>query len=235
MKDKKQYLSKLEKIRELITTYENMENKNDSMKLEGLIEERFSQLDNIYKNALWRLRVKFSEIKKRKKFSIFNCTKCNSNEKMTYQTTKKKRQMSSGPIAIQHTVTYQHIEFDFPVCRNCKKKIKKLETIDGILILISLGWIIGFGGYGVYTIFQTTSIVLPIIFISVAAIGFIGFWIGRFILRFLKFWPRRFLKIKVKYIGRGKPHRGKNYEGIPMIKPVDSKKWISYESWLKSP
>ncbi|KKM13877.1 hypothetical protein LCGC14_1711810 [marine sediment metagenome] len=234
MKDKKQYLSRLEKIREMITHYEKIANKDGL--IEELIEENITQLDGEFKRTPWKLitlKEKYKEIKKRKEFSIFHCVRCDSHENMAYQTATRKMQMRSGPINVQHTVTYQNFEFDFPVCGKCKKKIERLETIDGLSLLIFLGWIIGFGGYGVYTIFQTTSIVLPIIFISIAVIGGIGFWIGKLVLRFLKYWPRRFVKIKVKFIGRGTPHRGKNYEGIPMVKPVDSKKWISYESWVK--
>ncbi len=234
--DKKHDLPILKKIRELISNYDKIENKVDLINHEELIEEYFLQLDNVKKKAKFRLSRKYYEIKLRKKFLIDHCVRCNSQKDMTYQEVTRKRVMRSGPVAIAHTVTYQHLDYNFPVCGECKKKINRIQSLDGLLLLISLGWIIGFGGYVLleyflaYRINRPISSELHVIFISIAAIGAIGFGaIGRVILRFLKYWPRRFIKIKVKFIGHGTPHRGKNYEGIPMIKPIDSKKWISYE------
>jgi hypothetical protein len=73
-----------------------------------------------------------------------------------------------------------------------------------------------------------------VIYIIIAALGALGFLIGKIALRFLKFWPRRFMKIKVKYLGHTAPMMGKKYEGFPMVKPSTSKNWINYDEWLKS-
>jgi hypothetical protein len=46
--------------------------------------------------------------------------------------------------------------------------------------------------------------------------------------------PKSFTKIKTKYLGHSGPGWAKNFEGIPMVKPANSDKWITYESWLHS-
>lgn len=240
---------KLEHIQDMKTKYEQTTNleeiKNYEMWIEGDFEEMKYDFGRKLPFKYTSIKLDYEEIKKRKKFILLHCIRCSSNENMTYHTLSKKREMRSGPIAIRHTATYQHFKYDFPVCNACKKKISKLKIINKLTLILLLGWIIGFVGVAVYILFieglgevENTSDItvgyLPPSYFYVAAVGALIILIGMISLRFLKHWPRQFIKIKVKFRGWGKPHRGKNYEGIPMVKPVDSKKWVLYESWLES-
>lgn len=236
---------KLEHIQDMKTKYEQTTNleeiKNYEMWIEGDFEEMRYDFGRKLPFKYTSLKLDYEEIKKKKKFILLHCIRCSSNENMTYHTLSKKRQMRSGPIAIQHTVTHQYFEYDFPVCNACKKKISKLKVINKLTLILLLGWIISFVGIAVYILFieglgdveyaSDISIgYVPPIYFYIAAVGALIILIGNISLRFLKHWPRRFIKIKVKFRGYGKPHKGKNYEGIPMVKPVDSKKWVLYES-----
>lgn len=235
---------KLDHIRDMKTKYEQTTNleeiKNYEMWIEGDLEQMKYEYGRKLPFKYTSLKIDYEEIKKKKKFILLHCIRCSSNENMDYHTLSKKRQMRSGPVAIAHTATYQHFEYDFPVCGACKKKISILKVINTLTLLLLIGWIIGFGGMAVYILFIEglgegifIGYISPI-FLFIAAVGALVILIGKITLRFLKYWPRRFIKIKVKFRGYGKPHRGKNYEGIPMVKPVDSKKWVMYRSWLES-
>lgn len=235
--------NKLEHIQDMKSKYEQSTNLEEIKNYEIWIEGDFEEMKYDFGRKLpfkyTSLKLDYEEIKKRKKFILLHCIRCSSNENMTYHTLSKKRHMRSGPIAIQHTVTYQHFEYDFPVCGACKKKISLLKTINTLILILLIGWIVGFVGVAVYILFieglpDIFLGYLPPIYFYITAVGALIILIGKISLRFLKHWPRRFIKIKVKFRGWGKPHRGKNYEGIPMVKPVDSKKWVLYESWLES-
>lgn len=165
---------KLENIKNLITKYREITNRDEIKKFEVLLEEQFALMKHEFRRKLpykyFSLQTTYDLIKKKKKFLDSRCVRCSSQENMTYYTRTRKMQSRSGSVAIRHSVTHQVFEFDFPVCSDCKTKYR----------------------------------------------------------------PRSFTKLKVKYLGHTAPGRGKNYEAIPMVKPIDSKKWIRYDVWLKS-
>lgn len=244
--------NKLENIKNLITEYEKITNKDKAQKYEVLIDDHVKQIEYEIKYEFKRyeplklisLRRKYEEIKKKKQFLNFQCVRCSSQENMTYypltrKMASKSKFISATPRELKYRTAFQVFNLDFPVCSACRKKIKILKTINFWTLLILIGWIVSFGGMGIYLLWLygaslSTNSVLPMIYIIIAVVGGLGFLIGKIGLRFLKYWPRRFIKIKVKYLGHTAPMKGKNYEGIPMVKPLTSKKWISYDTWLKS-
>jgi hypothetical protein len=231
---------KLENIKNLKTKYEKLTNRDEIKKYEVLIEEHFEQIDQELGRKLpykyFSLKSDYEEIKKKKKFLNFQSVQCSSQENMTYYTRTRKMESRSELVSLhKRRVTYQEFEFDFPVCSVCRKKISRLKITNFLGFIILLGWIIGFVGMAGYiAFFSIGTNELPTIYIIIAAVGAFILIIGLITLRFLKYWPRRFVKIDMKYRGHTAFMRGKNYEGIPMVKPADSKKWISYESCVKS-
>ena len=159
------------------------------------------------------------------------CVRCNSHEGLTSHTVARKmtsRSQIVGPR--RRRVTYQEFKFDFPICGVCSHKIKRLDKINLYTFLIFLVWVITFGGLGAYTLFQTNNKEQAILYFIIAVIGTVIIGIQKVLFHFSKSWPRRLMKIKIKFRGYD---RGKNYEGIPMVKPLNSKKWINYDTWLK--
>ena len=240
---------KLKEIQDFMDKYEKTTSFAEIQNYENRIEGDFDQLKYEFGRKLpfkySSLKIDYEEIRKRKKFIIFHCIRCSSQENMNYYTLSKKRQTRSGPIAIRHTVTYQHFEYDFPVCGSCRKKISRLKAINTFTLLLLIGWIVSFVGIAVFKLFieglgdvnypsEKSIGYVPPIFFFTATVGAIIILTGKISLRFLNHWPRRFIKIKVKFRGWGKPNRGKNYEGIPKVKPVGSKKWVLYKSWMES-
>jgi len=165
------------------------------------------------------------------RFSKHQCVRCNSSEDLGHHTmTRKMMSKSQFVTTNRRLVTYQNLVYKFPICRECRNLFERWEKIATWLSFFILGWIIGFGALGFFLWYDSRDFNIIILFIPLVVIGAISLKIVSIILTRSKM-PKRHMKIKVKF--RGYDH-GKKYDGFPMVKPLNSKKWINCDTCIES-